>query len=185
MWFLENPRVSSLPTPAHPEKGCRAPFWLGTKRNMNTLALLWSGACPWVGGSRLAHGSHGNETVTSHGLLNDCGALWSSHVSSVTAKAALGEGWGEEGGQRQPPLGCTLGWLHLSPQEYVSGCPLNIHYTGHPVSALSIASGRRWWFRGIVYPLCHPFHHLLCSKMDWPQEICPSPSVGYKGRLQK
>jgi len=66
---------------------------------MNALVLLWSSACVWVDGFRLAHGSHGGETVTSHGLVSDCSASQSSSVSSVTAKAALGEGWGEEDGQ--------------------------------------------------------------------------------------
>lgn len=89
---LGKPTVSHLPMPAHPGKGCRAPTWLGTKSSMNSLALLWSSACAWEGvggGGRLAWGSHGDETVTSQGLLSDCSALQFSYVSFVTTKAAL------------------------------------------------------------------------------------------------
>lgn len=95
---LENPRASSLPVPTHPEKGCRAPSWLGTKSSVNTLALLWSSVHACVCGCGLARGSHGDETVTSHGLLNDCSALQFSYVSSATARAAL-VSQGEEDGQ--------------------------------------------------------------------------------------
>lgn len=65
---------------------------------MNNLALLWSSVCTCGAVCRLAWGSHGDETVTSHGLLNDCSALQFSYVSSVTAKAAL-VSQGEEDGQ--------------------------------------------------------------------------------------
>lgn len=116
---LGKPTVSRLPMPAHPGKGCRTPTWLGTKSSMNSLALLWSSACAWGCVCRLAWASHGDETVTSQGLLSDCSALQFSYVSFVTAKAAL-ISQGEEDGQSQACLGWTLDWLHVSTQEYSS-----------------------------------------------------------------